>query len=66
MLDHAFVHSCFGIHSSCALRISSFPTARIPHPHSSLIVHPSSFPHSSGLTRDRSGRKRHPTGLIGD
>ena len=53
MRDHAFVHSCFGIDSSCEFRISSFPQ-----------VH-GSRPDPSGSARDPigpSGTRKGPNG----
>ena len=49
-LDHALVYSCFGIHSSFEFRISPFPSARIPH--SSFILHRSSFLPSPPIADD--------------
>ena len=57
MLDHALVHSCFGIHSSFEFRISSFPG-----PDRSPIT--TSAP--SGPARDPMGHLRDPMGPLWD
>jgi hypothetical protein len=53
MLDHTHVHSCFGIHSSFDLRISSFTQAF------------GSLPNPPGTPWDAAGTQRDRSGLIG-